>query len=902
MRDVLGLQGTVVNTLEAFVERHAPNWQLPRLFAGHIVGADAVADLAFTLGWLHEAGVAEVAGTAVIDAIRAVLAQVDGAATHTFFSYRVAETIGRFGGFDHNEALDGFDAATLDNLRLACDSTEVLALLDALPRNYLAVLSRCEIARERLGLLDDDAGLAALLAGVRTLLGENPRGFLDDSHDGDGRYDIYTADLYLFCEPFADRLGHVWRDGMIEALALVEAVAASDASAFGWGRSTGALSQALSIELAALVTADGQRLAIAGSATQRDWYLRLAAIAADGFPERWFDRDGVITAHRFGATEGYRGPHRRLQMTFDVLGKLAEAAARWARVDDALDEPTGSFNIDGATSRDLEPRDQLVRIDQHAAVWAYRDDALEFVVPFVSGPSSDYAPSPRRPGLFGSPVDSALATFVPLVHRSGDGLNPQRRLAPTGTPTSIEWRQGSVSVCHEGFGALHGIDDPRPCPPISATRHATYRVVDGALELTESLRFDETPEAVSVLVPSFDRPLSIAVEESSTAVRIEHVEVDGMHEWASPWGPATEVAELMVEPAESIELRWSVRPVPVVTTTDLDHHYIRAVYGSIDTPGTGRLRTRGWNWEDRIERTSLGDIFHLHWPEWAFGLELTGEQHRRIAEAIRYEGVKVAWTQHNLTPHLDNPGLYEPIYQVWAQACDLAIHHSEWGRDLATSRYEFAAPCRHVVIPHPHFGELADPSLHSIDRDEAAKRVGLDTTPALRIGVIGAPRRQKHLDVVIEAVEGCTRDDVELVIWSHSFLDELSSDPRIVGHRYDNVDRQTYDLRIAACDVIALPFIEHSMLGTGTASDLVGLATPALVSDWPYLHEYLGDAAIRAGQSVGSWRAAIDGLDAATLNASRRAMSARQAALSPTAIGALTADAIVDLCGPLGRP
>ena len=41
---------------------------------------------------------------------------------------------------------------------------------------------------------------------------------------------------------------------------------------------------------------------------------------------RWFAGDGVITAHQRRDTYGYRGPHRRLQMTLDCLGKLVDAA------------------------------------------------------------------------------------------------------------------------------------------------------------------------------------------------------------------------------------------------------------------------------------------------------------------------------------------------------------------------------------------------------------------------------------------------------------------------------------------------------------------------------------------------------------------------------------------------
>ena len=92
----------VVNTTEEFVGRFAPGFDLPHTFGGHLVGTDAVADVAFTLGWLGEAGVDTIAGVSIDDALRTVLARVDGPATHSFFSYRIAETLARYGTFDDN--------------------------------------------------------------------------------------------------------------------------------------------------------------------------------------------------------------------------------------------------------------------------------------------------------------------------------------------------------------------------------------------------------------------------------------------------------------------------------------------------------------------------------------------------------------------------------------------------------------------------------------------------------------------------------------------------------------------------------------------------------------------------------------------------------------------------------
>jgi hypothetical protein len=158
---------------------------VPGTFGGHPVGADVVADLAFTLGLLGTGGVTHVAGGAVDEVLRVVLGQVDGAGTHTFFSYRVAETLARRGPFAGNPLLAGVDDRTRDEVAAACDTSSWIPLLDeGLPRNYAAVLARAETARAALALVDP-AVVAALVAHC-ALLAANPAGFLDDSTHGSG--------------------------------------------------------------------------------------------------------------------------------------------------------------------------------------------------------------------------------------------------------------------------------------------------------------------------------------------------------------------------------------------------------------------------------------------------------------------------------------------------------------------------------------------------------------------------------------------------------------------------------------------------------------------------------------------------------------------------------------------
>src|SRR4051812_13627029 len=82
--------------LDALAAGPLPGFTLPGLLMGHEVGPDVRADLLFTLGLAHDCGHTHIGGRPVVDAIRDLLAGIQGKRTHTFYSYRVAETVARF--------------------------------------------------------------------------------------------------------------------------------------------------------------------------------------------------------------------------------------------------------------------------------------------------------------------------------------------------------------------------------------------------------------------------------------------------------------------------------------------------------------------------------------------------------------------------------------------------------------------------------------------------------------------------------------------------------------------------------------------------------------------------------------------------------------------------------------
>ena len=844
--ELLDLAVDVLTDLEV---THAPGLELPRVLAGHPVGPDARADLAFTLGLLHEAGRPEVAGLRGADIALEVVRRLDGPATHTFYSYRAAETLLRFGGLDANPALAHWTEADHANAEAAIDSSGMLEMLFAeeLPRNFNVVLARCELQRHRLGRLPDEVVLDDLVDRVAGLLAAAPGGWWDDM--GSATYDIYTPDVYLFAEPLAARLGDLWAAGLRKVVADIDDLA-TPGGAISWGRSIGALGIVMTIELAAVATA--RELT-----DEPERWLGRAALALRTL-RGWFS-EGLVAAHQHRMTMSYRGPERRAQMTLDLLGKLVQAALelRSAAPEVVAAGPAASFPA----------VDRLVLIDpdRNAGVWTHRGGGLDFVVPLVGGFWADYSPAPRWPGTFEVPVGSSLVSMVPAIHKGG-GVR-----MPAGTPTELRHGDGCLEVAYDGFGSLTLGGDAAATSLVEGRRRATYRAEGRTLVVDELLEIDDDPaaiDAVAIQIPEVvGRPLQVEFETDhphTTSV----VDVDGLIEYRSFWNEHARVHQIDLEPARSVSVRWRATPQLRVGTTIHAHWYNRSLYD----PLAERVRDVDVlpMIDDPAALAEL-DLFHMHWPEWASGTD--PDRCREVIATIRSAGLPIVWTQHNRVPHHEQHA--REAYQIWAGAVDGVIHHSRFGRDLMHSLYDYRDDVLELVAPHGHWGDRYGPLAPEGGREQAERELGLEPT-GLRLAVVGAPRVQKDVQLVIDAVHRCTRDDVQLCVWSLGD-EHVPDDPRIVvADRYEMVDHGVYVTRLHAVDAIVMPFTDE-MLTTGTVADCVAVGIPALVSPWPYLAESLGEAGIAYGQTADDLAACIDALTPDRLAAAAAAAAALRA-------------------------
>jgi len=837
----------VVKQMEIIEHTFFPSLNLPSRLAGYPMGADVKGDLLFVLGMLHEAGVSLVNDASVQSASSKILGSIDGEATHSFYSYRTAETLLRCqteagDNLASNPLLDGFSAQQIAEVAKACDSTHMLPQLGkTLPRNYVAVLGRCELARVALELTQPNIHLDSLIAGTKNLLSDNSKGFIDDSISGESRYDIYSADIYLFTEPFSHLLGDVWTSGFDNVLELIGLMGTSDGTALPWGRSTGALGLCINIELAGMVL---------GRNMNRDPALWLArGINSAKHLDNWFS-SGLINAHKGKSTFAYRGPFRQVQMTLDILGKLLQTVLELKHTDTPEMAPAPFA---------FPETDKLYSLSDtsHASAWSFASDQLRFVVPFVGGTASDYLPAPRNPGVLEYPVDSDLATGVPVITQGDTGYT-------TGmVPSTLSKQKHQVTANWRVLSEVsRRLEGERKSVNVPTT--VEYSANGRSIDIKARFTLDTEVDGITWQFSEIDkRPLKVLFKTESRH-QLATIPVHGLKPYRSFWHELTRVHQIDIplnghKIGGHLAIQATVTPKLRVAQTIGDHHYQRSLYDPIaDDVVDIFFPRRGWR---DIEYAKMFfaniDLFHLHWPEHFLGTDPLA--HKAMIECLKACGVGIVWTQHNLVPHnvkqRDNAA---EIYQAWAAAADGVIHHSETGKARIMNTFDFAESASHRTIYHGHFGHLQEQTPIE-ERTELEAELGL-THGKIRIGIIGAPRREKNIQGFLNAFAKSKRTDIELYVPALSGAESLPNDSRIKAEKYRMVDREEYNKRLATIDVLAFPITSGDLLTTGVVGDAIGWSIPGLISDWDFLTESLGGAGIPMGNTESSMTNAIDRL------------------------------------------
>jgi len=529
----------VMERTEAFIHRFIPDLRWPRYFAGYTVATNDVWTLAHLAGSLHSLGVREIAGHPTTELISTALRQIDGKAPEPFASFKIAETLLRFGPFAGNPILRDFTDAQRASIVDVVNSTHIYdAKTDRISyvNNYWAVLARAELARKKLGLLTDETILNRALDAVRQVMARNPLGFFDDSPSFIGRYDCYSADVCLFTEPFWSMLEpQVLNPSLRAHTRLLESIAMENGAFYVWGRSIGVLSINLTMEMAATAL----KLNLAENPARM---LGLIANAFQQFPN-WI-ADDLMIAHRHRMMFKYRDVFRLLQMTLDCLDKLCYTASLLGSMQNPP-KPAAPPVL-------FPPRDQWVAMDErNAGVWMYRSASLAFqfavVGVYPTAPDADYVPWFRSPGVLENPVDSPMLCGVPRIyHEHADYVCG-------GLPTTLDKQPAQLRLVYEGFHAAK----PGDTSTLPGRREVTYSVNGSRITASEHWTFDVVPTAISLDIAETARPLTLHVD-CPTPHHVCTAAVRGMQMWRSFWGELRNLHQIRFEPAREIAFTYTL--------------------------------------------------------------------------------------------------------------------------------------------------------------------------------------------------------------------------------------------------------------------------------------------------------------------------------------------------------
>jgi glycosyltransferase involved in cell wall biosynthesis len=869
----------VAETIREIRRRYLEGEPRPGYLAGYPIRSDVLGDYFFVLGLLRELEVPEIDGETVESTLRRWLPRIDGQATKSFYSYRLAETLLRYGPFSENPLLEGLGSAVCAELKKAVDATELLAQLQSPgggpANNYWGVLARCEEARRRLGLLGDESVLESAVVKTRQILFANPYGFFDDSKSGHGRFDSYSADLLLFVEPLWPSLGRAEMTRMLRHhVKLFESIAMENGASVIWGRSTGALSLLLNMEVHSLALREGL-------ASDRGRSLRLVHHSFECWKNDWIEA-GLITAHQNRSPFGYRGPHRILQMTLDCLGKLAQTAL-YLRA--AADPPQGEPQEQKET-RLFPNMDRYHRFaETGAGVWMFRNNQISFQLAVVAtgAADADYLPMPRRPGVLENPVDAPLYVLTPQL-RYGEKTE-----CFTSLPSTVEKGADSLRLVQREdseFGQRF--------------RQVHYRVVDNCVEVEERVRCEQAPDCIAIGLVDAERPLQWEILGAPEPWRIREVDVSGIRSFRSFWSQHKRWRELDLPGQADIKVTYRLCPQPRVLVIPGDHDYLRCIYGSLEPPGLeADFLPQQLDWHPGLARewSRRYDVLHVGWPEHLFGAEheeCYRDQYREFLDELATQPIRVVWTLHNRLPHHGEEAWTSELYERWARLSAAALHHSHWGRDRILKELPFSKSCRHQIIPHPHYRALMD---SQITRAEAERKLDLPAAP-IRIGVLGRPQKEKQVELVLEEFAASRNQNLQLLVTAVGPDTPIPSDPRIhTFPRRGMLPRETINQYSAACDLLVSCPCGPRYLTSGMVADAVGKAVGLISNQWPFLREIMGDAGLYFDdRKPGDLCRLFDKLEPEDcLRASRAARELRQnyapehcARLLATTIGQLT--------------
>lgn len=221
------------------------------------------------------------------------------------------------------------------------------------------------------------------------------------------------------------------------------------------------------------------------------------------------------------------------------------------------------------------------------------------------------------------------------------------------------------------------------------------------------------------------------------------------------------------------------------------------------------------------------NILHLHWTH---RLVVANSRLKSVLKGVRFimelawlrwRGVRLVWTAHNLLEHEQrHPGIELFFGRLAEHLYHHIIVHCDQARRAVAETYRISPPRQPKLhtIPHGHF---LDSYPNAVGQTEARTRLGLDPAGLLLLH-FGQIRPYKGVFELLDAFESLEAPSVAVLIagrpWDEATAEALrvraQRNPRI--HLYlDFVPDEEVQIYLNAADVVVLPY--RGVLTSGSA-------------------------------------------------------------------------------------
>jgi glycosyltransferase involved in cell wall biosynthesis len=228
-----------------------------------------------------------------------------------------------------------------------------------------------------------------------------------------------------------------------------------------------------------------------------------------------------------------------------------------------------------------------------------------------------------------------------------------------------------------------------------------------------------------------------------------------------------------------------------------------------------------------------------------------------LLKLLRWRGVKLVWTAHNLEPHeLRHPRWAERAYQAMFQHAHTVIAHSHAAADLLRSRYSTATPIQ--VIPHGAYVGLYGPRQPK-NASRAALGLPAEGFIALNLGTL---RPYKGLELLLQAWDTSAG---RLVIAGGVKDAAYAAQLRTQAHPLAGVDLRLnfvpdaeLPIWLGAADVVVLPY--RKLLTSGILLWALSYGVPVVAPDVAPVRELIREGEqgfLFAANDPASLRAAL---------------------------------------------